>query len=373
VTELPQVASAADMAGPPGAARSERVASTESVPPPGAAAEPRLARHAAAPAEQAPKDLVAAEGRSGAIGDRVVQDQVALALAVAAGQRWLHPNDGADEAPQRHSDGGAIDRSGRLRRMRIGWHTMSGGVLTQLSHSPTVDFAPTDAGVPSPSGWRTSVVLWARRRAFVAPAVGGVVLVAVVLATLSTLDRGGAPASTESPSVAPVAEPAQVPDPAPSGEPSESAMAASPEAPVTPPAKSAGSSSVPPAASPSAPAPIVAPPVTSKPPDAGQKQMDIATNYAWARGSIAWNGTTATATGQVHDTVQYDSHSWLRIAYKLLVDGVWKQQYVQPDPYVNVANGAFGTVTWSLGGPVKDVQWDLCSSRTGPPYCTGWT
>jgi hypothetical protein len=100
--------------------------------------------------------------------------------------------------------------------------------------------------------------------------------------------------------------------------------------------------------------------------------MDISTNYAWAHGSITWNGKMATATGQLHDTDQRDSHSYLRIAYRIWVNGEWKLQYAQPDPYLNVANGAYGTIKWSLAGPVKDVEWDLCSFRVDHTDCTGW-
>jgi hypothetical protein len=68
----------------------------------------------------------------------------------------------------------------------------------------------------------------------------------------------------------------------------------------------------------------------------------------------------------------YDSHSYLRIAYRMWVNGEWKLQYAQPDPYLNVANGAYGTIKWSLAGPVKDVEWDLCSFRVDHTDCTGW-
>jgi serine/threonine protein kinase len=113
-------------------------------------------------------------------------------------------------------------------------------------------------------------------------------------------------------------------------------------------------------------------PETPTPPPAGASTLDINTNYAWARGSVSWNGTTATANGQVQDTEQYDSRSWLRIAYKLDVNGTWKVQYGQPDPFTSVANGQSKTFSFSIGGPVKDVQWDLCSNRLGKTYCTGW-
>jgi serine/threonine protein kinase len=113
------------------------------------------------------------------------------------------------------------------------------------------------------------------------------------------------------------------------------------------------------------------PPAQPAPPTGGAN-LDISTNYAWARGSVSWNGTTATANGQVQDTQQYDSHSWVRIAYRLNINGTWKVQYAQPDPYTNVSNGQSKTFSFSVGGPVKDVQWDLCSSRLDKTYCTGW-
>src|SRR5262249_50984472 len=107
-----------------------------------------------------------------------------------------------------------------------------------------------------------------------------------------------------------------------------------------------------------------APPGAPAPP-AGGSTLDISTNYAWARGSVSWNGTQATANGTVQDTTQYDSKSWLRIAYRLNVDGVWKVRYAQPDPFVSVSNGENKEFRFSLPGPIKDVQWDLCSNRLG--------
>jgi hypothetical protein len=100
--------------------------------------------------------------------------------------------------------------------------------------------------------------------------------------------------------------------------------------------------------------------------------LDINTNYAWARGSVSWNGTAGTASGRLQDTKQYDSHSWLRIAYRVDVGGVWKLHYAQPDPYVEVANGQYKDFEFSVGGPAKDVQWDVCSTRNDKTYCTGW-
>jgi hypothetical protein len=102
------------------------------------------------------------------------------------------------------------------------------------------------------------------------------------------------------------------------------------------------------------------------------RQLDISNNYAWARGSVSWTGTSATTSGKIHDTPQLDSRSWLRIAYKTNVDGSWKQAYVQPDPFVKAANGEERSFQYSFPGPVKDVWWDLCSDRNGKTYCTGW-
>ncbi|WP_433442638.1 serine/threonine protein kinase [Nonomuraea sp. CA-141351] len=117
------------------------------------------------------------------------------------------------------------------------------------------------------------------------------------------------------------------------------------------------------------------PPSKTPPPEvpAGGRPMNISTNYAWARGSVSWNGTVATANGQLQDTMQYESHSWVRIAYKAYVSGAWKVRYAQPDPYVNVSNGQSANISFSMNGPVKDVQWDLCSRRLEKTFCTGWS
>ncbi|GII55860.1 hypothetical protein Pth03_42490 [Planotetraspora thailandica] len=123
---------------------------------------------------------------------------------------------------------------------------------------------------------------------------------------------------------------------------------------------------------PSSPPQQGAPSKAPEPPPTGGSSMDTATNYAWARGSVSWNGTTASANGRLQDTRQYESHSWLRIAYRLNVGGVWKLRYVQPDPYVEVANGQYKDFTFRVSGPVKDVQWDVCSSRLDKTFCTGW-
>jgi len=109
-----------------------------------------------------------------------------------------------------------------------------------------------------------------------------------------------------------------------------------------------------------------------QPPPSGGHALSISTNYAWARGSVSWNGTTATASGSAQDTKQYESHSWLRIAYRKNVGGVWKVHYAERDPWAEVSNGEHADFEWSIGGPVKDVQWDLCSNRSGKTYCTGW-
>jgi serine/threonine protein kinase len=109
-----------------------------------------------------------------------------------------------------------------------------------------------------------------------------------------------------------------------------------------------------------------------QPPPSGGHALNISTNYAWARGSVSWNGTTATASGRVQDTLQYESRSWLRIAYRKNVGGVWKVHYAERDPWAEVSNGEHADFEWSIGGPVKDVQWDLCSNRLGKTYCTGW-
>jgi serine/threonine protein kinase len=109
-----------------------------------------------------------------------------------------------------------------------------------------------------------------------------------------------------------------------------------------------------------------------QPPPSGGHALNISTNYAWARGSVSWNGTTATASGRVHDTPQYESRSRLRIAYRKNVGGVWKIHYAERDPWAEVSNGEHADFEWSIGGPVKDVQWDLCSNRSGKTYCTGW-
>lgn len=52
--------------------------------------------------------------------------------------------------------------------------------------------------------------------------------------------------------------------------------------------------------------------------------------------------------------------------------GVWKIHYAERDPWAEVSNGEHADFEWSIGGPVKDVRWDLCSSRSGKIYCTGW-
>ncbi|SNS42759.1 Serine/threonine protein kinase [Streptosporangium subroseum] len=109
-----------------------------------------------------------------------------------------------------------------------------------------------------------------------------------------------------------------------------------------------------------------------QPPPSGGHAVNISTNYAWARGSVSWNGTTATASGSAQDTKQYESRSWLRIAYRKNVGGVWKVHYAERDPWAEVSNGEHTDFEWSIGGPVKDVQWDLCSNRSGKTYCTGW-
>jgi hypothetical protein len=108
------------------------------------------------------------------------------------------------------------------------------------------------------------------------------------------------------------------------------------------------------------------------PPPSGSKSMNVGNNYGRATGSVSWNGTTAKASGRLYDTAAHDSQSWLRIAYKLNVGGTWKQRYAQPDPYVTVANGQSKNFSWSLGGAIKDVQWDVCSKRDGKTYCAGW-
>jgi hypothetical protein len=108
------------------------------------------------------------------------------------------------------------------------------------------------------------------------------------------------------------------------------------------------------------------------PPPSGGSSLNIGTNYGRATGSVSWNGTTAKASGRLFDTDQYDSQSSLRIAYKLNVGGSWKVRYAQPDPYVAVSNGQSKDFSWSLGGAIKDVQWDVCSKRSGTTYCTGW-
>lgn len=120
---------------------------------------------------------------------------------------------------------------------------------------------------------------------------------------------------------------------------------------------------------PSTPAPSRTAPEIS--PGGGSK--DIRTNYAWAKGSVSWNGKEATASGQLHDTPQRESRSWVRIAYKIYVSGAWKTRYAQPDPQVNAGNGQYAGISFSMSGPIKDVQWDLCSEREGKSYCTGWS
>jgi hypothetical protein len=172
------------------------------------------------------------------------------------------------------------------------------------------------------------------------------------------------------------------------------AVSATLTAPVSAPPMAAGATGSPAAAAPAPPAvpgsnpthaagapadPAPGPPAQDPqpgqapaPPPTGSATLDISNNYAWARGSVSWNGTMATANGQIQDTPQYDSRSWLRIAYSLNVNGTWKVQYAQPDPFTNVANGESKTFAFSIGGPVKDVQWDLCSQRLGKTYCTGW-
>ncbi|GAA1307699.1 hypothetical protein Psi02_45510 [Planotetraspora silvatica] len=111
---------------------------------------------------------------------------------------------------------------------------------------------------------------------------------------------------------------------------------------------------------------------TPPPPPSGSSTLDVSTNYAWARGSVSWNGTAGTASGRLQDTKQYESHSWLRVAYRVDVGGVWKLHYAQPDPYVEVSNGQYKDFEFSVGGPAKDVQWDVCSSRNDKTYCSGW-
>jgi hypothetical protein len=119
------------------------------------------------------------------------------------------------------------------------------------------------------------------------------------------------------------------------------------------------------------PAPQPAKPTTAPPPS-GSKTMNQGTNYGRATGSVSWNGTSAKASGELFDTAQYDSNSWLRIAYRMNESGTWKLHYVQPDPYVNVSNGQRKSFSWSLTGQIKDVQWDVCSKRLDKTYCTGW-
>ncbi|MFD0745827.1 hypothetical protein ACFQ1L_31355 [Phytohabitans flavus] len=102
------------------------------------------------------------------------------------------------------------------------------------------------------------------------------------------------------------------------------------------------------------------------------KSMNVAQNYGRAQGSVSWDGTSAQANGRLVDAAANESQSWLRIAYQIYEGGTWKTRYVQPDPYATVANGQGANFSWSRSGPIKDVQWDVCSKRNGTTYCTGW-
>jgi serine/threonine protein kinase len=164
----------------------------------------------------------------------------------------------------------------------------------------------------------------------------------------------------------PVAAPSNTTSIPPTSEPPASRKA-SPSASSRQPKAKRSSPAV--SASPRRPDP---PSPTPQAPPSGGSTLDIATNYAWARGSVSWNGTTATANGRLQDTQQYESHSWLRIAYRLNVGGTWKVRYAVPDPFVEVSNGQYKDFSFSVPGPVKDVQWDVCSNRLDKTYCTGW-
>lgn len=103
------------------------------------------------------------------------------------------------------------------------------------------------------------------------------------------------------------------------------------------------------------------------------RDLNISTNYAWARGYVNWSGISWAETQvTIHDTPQLPSNSWLRIAYKTYSGGAWHQHYLQPDPILKVGNGGSDTYYKYFNGPVKDVWWDLCSKRNGTTYCTGW-
>ncbi|GII33383.1 serine/threonine protein kinase [Planotetraspora mira] len=170
------------------------------------------------------------------------------------------------------------------------------------------------------------------------------------------------------------AAPATPPAPKPTSSPRKTARVGSTTSPESTKAK-AGHSSPAVSVSPEQPGSSQqpgSPPRTPPPLPSGGSTLDVSTNYAWARGSVSWNGTAGTASGRLQDTKQYESHSWLRIAYRVDVGGVWKLRYAQPDPYVEVSNGQYEDFEFSVGGPAKDVQWDVCSSRNDDTYCTGW-
>ncbi|MFB6893221.1 hypothetical protein ACFCX4_28350 [Kitasatospora sp. NPDC056327] len=97
------------------------------------------------------------------------------------------------------------------------------------------------------------------------------------------------------------------------------------------------------------------------------RPIDISTNYAWARGEVFWNSSTSTVYLQVHDTPQYTSNSWARIAYKTADGG---QHYL--NDFITVGNGGTSDRSYDFGFPAKDVWVDLCSKRNGATTCTGW-
>ncbi|GII42745.1 serine/threonine protein kinase [Planotetraspora phitsanulokensis] len=264
-----------------------------------------------------------------------------------------------------------------------------GGAPSQLPGAPVPAGPTTDGGVSPPASVPRPGITSeptspgrsrGRRRRRVVTATAGVVLagvgVGIGFAMIGPSDDGHTAVSTvatstvttpSGASAAPAVPPSREPTASPrqAGSTGSTASTASPDSTRAKPRRSSPAASV-------SPQQQGSPAQTQPPLPSGGSTLDINTNYAWARGSVSWNGTAGTASGRLQDTKQYESHSWLRIAYRVHVGGVWKLRYAQPDPYVEVSNGQFKDFEFSVGGPAKDVEWDVCSSRNDKTYCTGW-
>ena len=249
------------------------------------------------------------------------------------------------------------------------------GATAEIGRSVPLQ-APGTASAPPATVVEPGAPARARVGTVVAVAAGALVLAAIGVGGLVHVLSGRGPAAgtaaAATQGATPPATGADVLSPGtmPSTSITDStAAAATPSAPVT-------GRPVPSAPGPPAPPPrqTGGQPAKPKPPPgpSGGSNLDISTSYARATGSVSWNGSGASSHGTISDGTGTSSHSWVRIAYRVNTGGVWKLHYASPDPYLTVTNGQSRSFSWSVGGPVEDVQWDLCSKPSGKSYCTGW-